>query len=92
MAVGDPDAVAMEEEFLFNLQRFNVTVSRARAKLIVMLDDELWRHLPNEAPILEGANLLKRYAGSALPNYRDLTLEMLRNGQTETFEGELRWR
>ena len=91
MAVGDPDAIAMEEEFLFNLQRFNVTTSRARAKVIVILDDELWQYLPNQADILHGANLLKRYAGSALPNRQQLVLDMVVSGGVEQFQGEIRW-
>lgn len=91
MAVGDPDAIAMEEEFLFNLQRFNVTTSRARAKVVVILDDELWQHLPNQAAILHGANLLKRYAGSALPNRQRLVLDMVGSGGVESFRGEIRW-
>lgn len=89
-AVGDPDAIAMEEEFLFNLERFNVIASRARAKLIVFIDEALWRHLPTETKLLAGAKLLKRYGGSALPNSQEITLNTS-DGENEV-PGEIRWK
>lgn len=89
-AVGDPDAIAMEEEFLFNLQRFNVIASRARVKLIVLMDESLWRYLPTETALLPGARLLKRYGGGALPEGRAITLRTADGGND--IPAEMRWR
>ena len=44
-ALGDPDAIGDEDEFLMSLKRFNVMASRARAKLIVLVSREVVDHL-----------------------------------------------
>lgn len=61
-AVSDPDMIRDEEEFLQGLHRFNVLQSRARAKSIVILSEELVRHLSNEIEVLKESDLLKNYA------------------------------
>ncbi len=61
-AVGDPDTIADEDEFLQSLNRFNVMASRARAKLIVVLSETLVQHLPNDLDVLRGSALLKSFA------------------------------
>ena len=61
-AVGDPDTVSDEDEFLQSLNRFNVMVSRARAKLIVVMSESLVQHLPSDLDVLRGSALLKSFA------------------------------
>ena len=39
--LGDPDQIAEEDEFLMSLNRFNVIASRARAKLIVLVSQDV---------------------------------------------------
>ena len=58
-AVGDPDTVADEEEFLHSLNRFNVMASRARAKLIVMVTEQLVSHLSDDIKVVRQSRLLK---------------------------------
>lgn len=66
--MGDPDAIAGEEEFLFSLNRFNVIVSRARAKMIVLASRNLVSRLPADVGVLRASHLLKNYLdGTALP-------------------------
>ena len=60
--VGDLGLIRGEEDFLFNLNRFNVMASRARAKLIVLATRTLLDHLPEEREVLDHSLLLKRYA------------------------------
>jgi superfamily I DNA and/or RNA helicase len=43
--VGDPDLIAAEEEFLLKLERTNVAISRARAKCILLISEDLAYHL-----------------------------------------------
>ncbi len=62
--IGDPDLIRSEDEFLYNLRRFNVLASRARAKLIVLATQSLIDHLPNDALVLEESRLLKRFIES----------------------------
>ena len=66
--VGDPDIIEAEDEFLYNLNRFNVLTARARAKVIVLLTQSLLQHLSNDARILEESRLLKRYVESYCHN------------------------
>ena len=40
-ALGDPDAISDEDEFLLSLNRFNVMASRARAKLVVLVSRQV---------------------------------------------------
>jgi len=61
-ALGDPDAIREEEEFLMSLNRFNVMASRARAKLIVLVSREVVDHLADEIDVLRESRMLKLYA------------------------------
>jgi hypothetical protein len=61
-SVGDPDVVAQEEEFLLGLNRFNVMASRARAKLVVFVSDQLLDHLANDRDVLEESRAIKTFA------------------------------
>lgn len=59
--VGDVDVIQGEEEFLLQLERTNVAISRARAKCIVIMPKSLAYHLPNEKRVSETAVALKTY-------------------------------
>lgn len=91
-ALGDPDAIAREDEFLHNLNRFNVLASRARAKLIVLISQELVDHLSGELEILRASRLLKRYCQSFCRGSRRVALGWLANGQAHLVPGVLRAR
>lgn len=60
-AVGDPDTVAEEEDFLHNLNRFNVLATRARAKLIVMASREIIQHTSNDLETIRTSEMLKDF-------------------------------
>lgn len=59
--VGDPDVIEAEEEFLLGLNRTNVAISRARAKAIVFVSDDLSYHLPDDADIVRTARAIKGF-------------------------------
>ncbi|HET6314240.1 MAG TPA: AAA domain-containing protein, partial [Chloroflexia bacterium] len=63
-ALGDPDAIRNEEEFLMSLNRFNVMASRARAKLIVLVSREVIDYLASDLAVLRESALLKLFADS----------------------------
>ncbi len=60
--IGDEDIIRGEDEFLYDLRRFNVLASRAQAKLIVMLTRALVNHLSDDVEVLRESVLLKRFA------------------------------
>lgn len=92
-ALGDVDAIREEEEFLLGFNRFNVAISRARAKVVVLASAQVVEHLSDDVKTLRGSKLLKLYTnsftncerGMALP-YRD------RNGDEQEVSGQFRWR
>lgn len=58
-ALGDPDAISDEDEFLLSLNRFNVMASRARAKLIVLVSRQVVDHMSADPEVLRSSALLK---------------------------------
>lgn len=73
-ALGDPDSISDEDEFLLSLNRFNVMASRARAKLIVIVSDEITTHLSRDAEVLRESALLKRLVSTYCDIDHELTL------------------
>jgi DNA replication ATP-dependent helicase Dna2 len=78
--LGDPDLILAEDEFLYNLNRFNVMASRARAKLIVLTTRALVDHLADDAEVLEQSWLLKNFAESFCTNSTPMTLSYRKDG------------
>ncbi|MGY1608747.1 DEAD/DEAH box helicase [Geodermatophilus sp. SYSU D00700] len=73
-AVGDPDTVAEEAEFLHNLNRFNVLATRAKAKLIVMASREVVSHISGDLEIIRSSELLKDFVDTFCAQSRPATL------------------
>lgn len=59
--VGDVDVIQGEEEFLLQMERANVAISRAMAKCIVIMPRTLAYHLPNDSKVAKTASALKSY-------------------------------
>jgi DNA replication ATP-dependent helicase Dna2 len=64
--LGDADQIAAEEQFLFSLNRFNVTASRAQAKFIAIISRQLVDHLPRDRRALDESRLLKHFVDGFL--------------------------
>ncbi|SIT58684.1 putative Superfamily I DNA and RNA helicases and helicase subunits-like protein [Mesorhizobium prunaredense] len=74
--LGDGDQIASEEDFLYDLNRFNVIVSRAKTKMIVVLSRRLADYLPRDIKALRDSRLLK-----------DLVYGFLQTGSTFSIPG-----
>lgn len=59
--VSDPDFIASEEEFILDPRRFNVTLTRARMKFIMLISRSLLVHLPNDEKVAQGAAHLQLF-------------------------------
>jgi hypothetical protein len=59
--VGDTDIIEGEEQFLLQLERTNVAVSRAKAKCVVLMPKSLAYHLPTDQKAAETSVALKSY-------------------------------
>lgn len=91
-AVGDPDTITDEEEFLHSLNRFNVMASRARAKLIVVASHELVRHLSDDIEVVRSSRMLKHFAEAHCANRQDIILPWRKPDGTEASKiTSLRW-
>lgn len=91
-ALGDPDAISDEDEFLLSLNRFNVMASRARAKLVVFVSQEVVDHLSSDMDVLRGSALLKTFAETFCSQGRTMQLGYMRNGSAQTVNGVFRWK
>jgi len=92
-ALGDPDVIAEEDEFLVSLNRFNVMASRPRTKMIVLISRELVDHLPHDIDVLRGSQLLKLYAESYCGQSQSMRLGHIdATGTLHTIDGTFRYR
>ena len=90
--LGDPDQIADEEEFLMSLNRFNVVASRARAKLVVFVSQEVINHLARDVTVLTESRMLKVFAESFCASSRPMTLGHIEGSVTQQRSGSFRWR
>jgi DNA replication ATP-dependent helicase/nuclease Dna2 len=91
-ALGDPDAIRDEDEFLLSLNRFNVMASRARAKLIVLVSQEIVDYLSSDLETLRQSRLLKAYVESFCRRGRPMTLGWIHDGMAIDIPGLFRAR
>lgn len=87
--VGDIDIIEGEEFFLLQLERINVSVSRAEAKCIVILPKSLAYHLPSERKTMKTAKAIKSYL-ETFCNMRLSTTVSFAGGAVRNLE--VRWR
>jgi superfamily I DNA and/or RNA helicase len=59
--VGDPDLILEEESFLFQFERTNVAISRARSKCILLISEDLAYHLPSDRETILTSKAVKAY-------------------------------
>ncbi|WP_413354563.1 AAA domain-containing protein [Microbacterium sp. 1P06AB] len=90
-AVGDPDTIAEEAEFLLNLNRFNVLATRAKAKLVVFASRELVSYLGSDLKVLRSSGLLKDFVGVFCDQTRDAVLSWQERGVVHDVGVEVRW-
>lgn len=75
-----------------SLHRFNVMASRARAKLIVLVTQEVVDHLSEDLVTLRASRLLKHYTESFCQNYHDMELGWVDNGIDRPVRGLFKYR
>lgn len=85
--VGDTDIIEGEEEFLLQLERTNVAISRARAKCIVLMPKSLAYHLPTDEKAAETSVAIKSYLEEFCGHRKAVTAEF----GGEKRNGEVRW-
>jgi hypothetical protein len=86
--VGDPDLIAEEESFLLQLERTNVAISRARAKCILVISEDLAYHLPSDRETILTSKAVKTYVSDFC---RQLLALEVTTGESTQRQLTLRW-
>lgn len=85
--VGDPDLISEEESFLLQLERTNVAISRARAKCILVISEDLAYHLPSDRETIATSKAVKTYVSEFCRESTDA--DVVSNGQQRRLT--IRW-
>jgi hypothetical protein len=91
-SLGDEDEIRDEDEFLMSLNRFNVMVSRARAKMIVLISRQVVDHLSADVDVLRQSRLLKVFTDSFCNQSSGITLGHIEKNTVKLVQGDLRYR
>ncbi len=91
-ALGDPDAIQNEDEFLMSLNRFNVMASRPRVKLILFISRQIVDHLSSDLDTLRESRLLKHFVDSFCRDTSNMNLGFLDHGVTQLVAGQFKRR
>jgi hypothetical protein len=75
IGLSDEDKLQMEDEFIYNLNRFNVLTSRAKSKLIFVSSDKFVEYIPDEREILEESSKIYRFVKEYCKNEIMLNIE-----------------
>jgi hypothetical protein len=62
--VSDPEFAQAEAEFLFSRERFNVAITRAKSKLIIIMSKRLFDVVPTEQGLVDNAELVREFVFS----------------------------
>lgn len=90
-AVGDPDTVAEEAEFLHDLNRFNVLATRAKAKLIAIASRELVSHISGDLKVIRSSEMLKDFVDTFCEHSDRATFAWNDEGAVRRVDVELRY-
>lgn len=59
--VSDPEFALAEAEFIFSLERFNVTITRAKTKFVLIISRRLLDVVPSDEEMLDAAQVLREF-------------------------------
>lgn len=73
-SVSDRDFVNSEESFILDPRRFNVSLTRAKSKFIMIISDALIDHLSNDKDVAEDAAHLQMFVVKFCKNQEEISL------------------
>ncbi|MEJ2252294.1 MAG: AAA domain-containing protein, partial [Candidatus Lokiarchaeota archaeon] len=62
IGISAQDQLLSEEEFIYDLNRFNVLSSRARAKFVLICSQNYLNYIPNDQELMQTAAKIRRFA------------------------------
>lgn len=92
-AVADRDFVRAEEEFILEPRRFNVTLTRAKSKFVMLVSQALIGHLPSDAQVARDAAHLQLFVENYCSSVSEpMGLRFIDNGSPVVIQCRLRGR
>jgi superfamily I DNA and/or RNA helicase len=73
-AVADREYAESEAGFLLSPNRFNVAVTRARSKLVLLVSEEVLEAVPSDEQVMNGSMALKGYVAHCRDGAADFVL------------------
>jgi hypothetical protein len=87
------DFVASEDAFILSPRRFNVTLTRARSKFVMLISDALLQYLPSDPDVARDAAHLQLFAEQYCSSVCDtIDLPFFERGALSTMRCKLRGR
>jgi superfamily I DNA and/or RNA helicase len=83
IGLSDEDKISKEEDFIYNLNRFNVLTSRAKCKIIFISSNQFLQYIPEERKALENASKVYLYAEDFCNKTMNLTVKNEKNENEE---------
>lgn len=77
--VADKDFVNSEEEFILDPRRFNVSLTRAKSKFIMLVCDSILQHLPSDKDIAANAAHIQLFAEKHCKPLKRIELSYVNN-------------
>jgi hypothetical protein len=74
IGISAQDQLLNEEEFIYDLNRFNVLSSRARAKFMLICSQNFLTYIPDEKELMQTAAKIRRFALDYCENEKKLTV------------------
>lgn len=90
-SVSDPDFVASEDAFILDSRRFNVSLTRAKSKFIILVSEAIIDHLSNDKEVAEDASHLQMFVLKYCNQEEAVNLNYIENGEPETMPCNLRF-
>ncbi|MFD2523078.1 DEAD/DEAH box helicase [Emticicia soli] len=84
--VSDKDFVTSEDEFILDPRRFNVSLTRAKSKFIMIISDALINYLPNDKKVAEDASHLQMFVLKFCKNEEKKTINILNSNRLESVD------
>lgn len=89
MGISDNEQLSAEEEFIYDLNRFNVLTSRAKSKVVLLCSRNFLDYMPKRKEILEYSSKIRNYA----LDYCDETLQLkIKDSSNNNWDVEFRFR
>jgi hypothetical protein len=77
--VADKDFVTAEEEFILDPRRFNVSLTRAKSKFIMLISDSILEHLPSDKDTATNAAHIQLFVEKYCKTIKTMNLQYLDN-------------